>query len=227
MDLGLVKAFEAELERHAPGFRVAFKDESALMQLVGALVRPFNRRFMTSFTTTIGKTVYFPSRAHYQESPARTFTTLAHEFVHLTDDEKHGVWFKVSYLLPQLLALPALVASVIALVFTSWAWAAVVGSFLLALPWPSPWRAKWEARGYTMTLAVIQWMTGVMRPEQRESIAENFYGPDYYYMVSDKTKARQLVDECTAYAASARISTDGPYAIVRSFMEKHGIARPL
>ena len=41
--------------------RIAFKDESFLMKLLGFLLF-FTKEFMTRFTTTIGNTVYFPSR---------------------------------------------------------------------------------------------------------------------------------------------------------------------
>lgn len=225
MNLSAVKAFEAELARHVPGFRVMYKDESALMQLIGTLVRPFNKQFMTSFTTTLGKTVYFPSRAHYEEIPARTLTTLAHEFVHVTDDEKHGLWFKASYLFPQVLFAPSLLLGLLGLFLTSWSWGLVLLSLVALTPLSAPWRAKWEARGYTMSLAVTQWLTGAMTSEYREHIAKHFYGPNYYFMVGSKENARQLVDECAAYAASPRILSDGPYAIVHSFLDKHGLAR--
>jgi len=44
------------------GLRIRYKDESVLMRLIGAALVP-NPRFLTHFTTTLGRTVYFPSRA--------------------------------------------------------------------------------------------------------------------------------------------------------------------
>lgn len=224
MDLRVVKAFEAEADRHLPGFTVRFKDESFWQRVIGLLLF-FNKAYMTSFTTTLGRTVYFPSRAHYEAVPLRTLTTLAHEYVHAWDHNKHGFWFSLSYLLPQLFAAPLLAVGAVGLVFSSWFWASVVAGLLCLLPWPSPWRAKWESRGYTMNLAISKWSVGVITAEQRESVAENFYGPDYYYMVNGKQNARQLIDECAAYAHSSRISLEDPYLTVFLFLDKNGLAR--
>ena len=131
MNLALadLRAFEETLQTKVPGFKVKFKDESTFMKVLGFLSFPFNPKFMGSYTTTIGKTVYFPSRAGYEASPGKSFRTLAHEFVHMWDG---GLWFSLSYLFPQVLAvIPLLVFAVLAWPHT-WLLSMLLGGYILA-----------------------------------------------------------------------------------------------
>lgn len=126
-ELGLtdLQAFEAEVKQAIPGVEVRFKNGSAFMKVLGFLIYPFNPRFMDRYKTTIGKVVYFPSSEDYQGNPESSFQVLAHEFVHIWDRQQEGVWFSLSYLFPQILAvIPLLVFGVLA-----WPY-----SWLLALP---------------------------------------------------------------------------------------------
>lgn len=103
MDLATLHEFEDEIRKTIPGFRVAFKDESKLQALTGFFVRPFNPTYDTRYVTTLGTTVWFSSRKVYEDSPSKSFSLLAHEFVHLVDGRAQPVWFRLSYLFPQLL----------------------------------------------------------------------------------------------------------------------------
>lgn len=103
MDIVVLRRLEDRILRDIPGFTVAFKDQSRLMSVLGFLVTPFNPRFMTGFTTTLGKTVYFPTKTGYEQNVADSFKTLSHEYVHLWDGKNW--WFNILYALPQLLAL--------------------------------------------------------------------------------------------------------------------------
>jgi hypothetical protein len=225
MDLGIVKVFHAELERHIPGFRIAFKDESVLHKLIGVLLCPFNPSYMTSFTTTIGKVVYFPSRDAFESDLIRSFSTLAHEFIHAWDYEHHRLWFVVSYLMPQLFFAPLVVLALLGLLWSKVSLLLLIPALVSMAPWPSHWRAHWEKRGYAMTLACSKWARGSISESQKESIAENFYGPNYYFMTWGKQKACDLVDEMAAYAASPHILKEEPYYIVYSFMKSRGLTR--
>ena len=131
IDLNTLRAFEVAIVKDIPGFKVAFKDKSTFMKLLGFLMRPFNDAFMTQFTTTIGDTVYFPSTEHYVNSPGPRLRTLAHEYVHLWDSKQHSWTFKVSYLFPQVLAvIPLIVFAVLA--------------------WPHPWLVLLPFVGYVL-----------------------------------------------------------------------------
>ena len=119
MDIWALQDFRAVIQKDIPKFGVGFKDRSVLMKLLGFLARPFNATFMTSYTTTLGNTVYFPSESFYESQPDRTLRILAHEYVHLYDGREHKL-FGLSYLFPQILAiLPVIVFAVMAWPF-SW-----------------------------------------------------------------------------------------------------------
>ena len=93
-----------------PSFKIRYKNESRLMRLLAVLAYPFNESFADGYITTLGSTVYFPSREDVEQSYAHSADTLAHEGVHIFDAERHGVWFTLSYALNQLALLPLMIA---------------------------------------------------------------------------------------------------------------------
>ncbi len=140
----------------------------------------FNRQYMKSYISTFYPNVYWPTEDDYTKNPRASFDTLAHEYVHLVDGRRHRFWFGFSYLLPHLIALLSLGA--IAAAFHSLWWLLFLVALVAAAPLPSPWRAHWEMRGYTMTMAVHAWRTGKVAPELTGWIAEQFTGWSYYRM---------------------------------------------
>lgn len=108
-DLDTLHAFEAEVRSAIPTFDVRYKDQSFLQRVLGFLIYPWNREFMTRYTTTLGTTVYFPSKASYEGQPKSSLSILAHELVHMMDSSKAATWFKLSYALPQFAAILPLV----------------------------------------------------------------------------------------------------------------------
>ena len=106
-----VDALEAALAAELPGFRIAYKDESAGQRAIGRLLRPFNRTYLTQYTTVFGRTVWMPSRAwRDRQSPRSLWALLRHEAVHLRDMRRFPVLFQLSYalLLPAGLTFRAL-----------------------------------------------------------------------------------------------------------------------
>lgn len=77
-----------------PSFSVKFKDESRNMKTLGLLAYPFNDRFEDGYTTTLGSTVYFPSKEVLAKAYRHFARVLAHEGVHIFDD---GLGFKAGY----------------------------------------------------------------------------------------------------------------------------------
>ena len=132
MSLELLTKFEDEIRKTIPKFKVAFKDESTFQKVCGFFSQPFNPNYMTRYTTTLGSTVYFPSKAFYQSDPGRSFGILAHEFVHLTD-EKASVLSSVAYGLPQLLALVGVLLYIIFGNVTAWPLLVLIGGLVLSL----------------------------------------------------------------------------------------------
>ena len=94
-----VNGLEEQLARELPRFRVCYKNESALQKLIAWLLRPFNRRYSTDYTTVMFGRVYFPSRSwRARVGPERIYVTLRHEAVHLRDARRFPVLFQLSYL---------------------------------------------------------------------------------------------------------------------------------
>ncbi|TNE48878.1 MAG: hypothetical protein EP343_13395 [Deltaproteobacteria bacterium] len=88
------------MQQHLPRFQVCFKDESRLQRLIGWLLWPINRTYMTEYTTVMFGKIYFPSREEIESwGPAQVYAILRHEFVHLMDAKRFPVWFELSYLL--------------------------------------------------------------------------------------------------------------------------------
>ncbi len=225
MDLKQVESFQKVIEQQIPGFRLKFKDESTSQKVLGLILRPFNPRYMTNFTTTLGKFVYFPSRAWYVENPSRAFSILAHELVHLVDYANHGLWFSASYLLPQLLALPLLLLGGLGLIWSWWGFVPLVLGLLCLIPFPSQWRSNWEGRGYAMSMAVTFWASGSIPGAQKEMIAKNFYGPSYYFMKWSKADAMGVLADKEAQIYAHTLESEPVYAIVLQFMRENGLTR--
>lgn len=145
--------------------------------LVAVVLWPFNRRYLTGYITTNYPHVDWP-----QQSPGAAtadWKVLAHEYVHLYDRKRLGVWFSVAYLFPQVLAPLALLSF---LAFVS-PWFLLNLLWLVALaPWPAPWREWAELRGYTMSMAVDYWRYGSVQDGTIEWAEPQFTGWAYYKM---------------------------------------------
>lgn len=135
---------QSQLRKEMPDFKVSPKQASWFWRVIGFILKPFNKGFMTDYFTTLGRHVYTPSTL--QDSD---WGTIAHEAVHARDDLAHPVWFKLSYAFPQLLASLALFFAG-AIWGTHWWLLSLL--FLAALVLPSPGRVYWERRGYLMSM---------------------------------------------------------------------------
>lgn len=134
------------------GLQIGFKDESRLMKVLGWLLF-FNPKFMTTYTTTIGDTVYFPSKSWLINKQETAAVVLAHELVHIADSREAGsVIFSYCYLTPQVFSL----LSLIALCGNVW-WLLCL---LFLAPLPAPMRTYFELRGYALTDAARYKLTG-------------------------------------------------------------------
>jgi len=155
--------FAEILGKNLECFQVKFKDESTLMKFIGFLMF-FNKAFMTGFITTIGRTVYWPSKKSLEGRNERgAITTLAHEYQHAKDaNNRTTILFSLAYLFPQILALPGVLLTLASPVWVTlmvlgtltWTWWLLPFLFTLLFlaPIPAPWRAHYELKGYTMSL---------------------------------------------------------------------------
>ena len=158
------------------GVTISYKNQSKLMRLLGWLLF-FNPKFMSEYTTTLHKTVYFPSLVFVQEHPDIAWRVLVHEMVHVEDSiALFAPVFGLLYLFPQCLAGLSLLALLGFWFPTMWWFAAFL---LCLLPFPAPGRKWAEMRGYGMSIAVLVWAGYI---PDLESIATQFTGPAYFWM---------------------------------------------
>lgn len=163
-----------------PSFNVKYKDESLLMKLLSYLLF-FNKRF-NLFTTTIGSTVYFPSRNFVQASPASSIVLIMHELSHIfNSSKKNSFVFSILYLLPQILALSAIP------VFFLFGLLKSLACLLFLLPLPAYFRMTEEKQAYTISLYVLDKLikfndAQVSLDEKKEYFLSEFGGSSYYFM---------------------------------------------
>ena len=168
---------EQHIEKQIPGFQIEDKRKSPLMRLLSKLLF-FNKTFATGYVTTLYPKVYVPELPWREKDHVAAIATLAHEYVHLKDRKRMGLFFNFLYLFPQNLAPFALLGAF----GNSPLWFLCL---LFLLPIPSPTRAWLEFRGYRMTLAVWahflcrDWTPGKFIVSVVE---KQFCSPSYYWM---------------------------------------------
>ena len=169
------------------GFNIKFKDESTFMKLLGKILF-FNKGFMTSYKTTIWKTVYFTNRSSIEKNIDNNIVLLGHEFVHASDAANFlkFLLFMFIYLSPQILAP-------FALILMPFNWILSLILFLILLtPIPSLGRTYYEFKAYTMSLFIKNELlkaSGTSIEERRNSLYlfvktynKWFIASDYYFM---------------------------------------------
>lgn len=194
----LAKAFfEQVTKRHAPDAQIALKSKSWLMKLIGVVLKPFNPDFMSSYITTIGRTIYVPED-FFQEDPRQCLSVIAHETQHIIDYQKNPVLFTVGYLFPQCLSLISLLAF-LGIFFKF----LVFSYFFLALgflaPIPAPYRYKSELNGYRVSVLVGRFVYHYTEQEMeqiRTWIKSQMTTGNYYFAWPFSNKIdRDLKDE--------------------------------
>ena len=145
-----VDALEASLRREIRGFRVVYKDENRIQRILGIMLLPINRVYLTHYTTVMFGRVYFPSRQAYLAlGPEGVYQTLRHEAVHLRDMQRYPIFFHFTYL------------------------------FVLPLgPGQTSLRAWWEWRAYLETLRVEAEIRGDISDALLNRIERHFTGPN-------------------------------------------------
>jgi len=170
------------IARRVDGFSIKYKNESVFQKIIGVLLF-FNKEYMRSYTTTIGKTVYFTSRDFVNKNLDEAFEILSHEYVHLLDRYNAPGLFEVLYLFPQFFAVFSLF-SLLAIWFSPW-WLMCLLFLVCAMPLPAPYRAALEMRAYAMSMAVEYWMTGSVSDTLKGKIRSAFTGWSYYKMLTN------------------------------------------
>lgn len=167
-------------QTHFPKLKIKYKDESLLMKTLGKIMF-FNKEFMTSYTTTIGSTIYYPNRNFIKARPISSSVILLHELVHVSDAKKYTLpLFSLLYACPQILTL-----LFFPLLFLSWKIALV--ALLFATPLPAYFRMKFEKRAYMTSLYALSELGKKLNfdpalDRQREDFQTQFKTSSYYFM---------------------------------------------
>lgn len=189
-------------KKYFPDLDIQYKDQSKFMKLLGTILF-FTPSFMTSYTTTIGSTVYFPTETFTKLRPISGAVVLLHELVHIDDAHKISKpLFGFLYLSPQILFLLCL-----PLFLLTWKIALPL-MLLFASPIPSFFRMYFEKRAYMTSLYSLNALGKRMNfdpklDSQKDFFLTQFKTSAYYFMwpfsnldtefsqAVDKIKARQ------------------------------------
>lgn len=170
----------AKISSYYPKFQLKFKDETWFMKVLGFLMF-WNKDFIQHYTTTIGNTIYFPSRTFISPHPVSTFAVLLHELVHIHDANKMipGL-FSFLYLFPQiliiLLPIMYIILGPISLII-----------LIFLLPIPAYFRMYFEKRAYLVSLYVLQQLNikinaNIDLNQHKNSYLKDFKNSNYYFM---------------------------------------------
>ncbi len=168
-------------KQYFPDLKIKYKDSSTFIKLLGYILF-FNKRFMTSYTTTIGNTIYFPNEKFVKTRPDSAITIFLHELVHIYDAEKYNkIVYSLLYLFPITLLLVA-----VPLFFISWKIALIL-SILSLCPLPAYFRMYFERRAYMVSLYAIQKLSEKMNfipylDKAKDSFVSEFKSSSYYFM---------------------------------------------
>lgn len=99
----------------------------------------------------------------------------------------------------------------LAWLLTGWGAIILASVFLFLAPWPSPWRTKWELRGYGMNVAIAFWLYGHLAPRHRNHITTQFTGPSYFYMCRDRGKIQAALESYHNLAGAGILQGRHPY----------------
>jgi hypothetical protein len=93
MDNTHLAALGDEIRKEFPSFDLVKKSDSKLMTVINAFLKVITfgqmKAFMEDFVTTVGTTVYVPSRWEFWPTPSK-MAVLRHERVHMRQSRKYG-----------------------------------------------------------------------------------------------------------------------------------------
>jgi len=225
----LYEELVAVITREIPGFTIRFKTDSRLQRLIGFVLRwviPFNRRYMTDYTSTFYPDVFFPSRAWLEEDYWGAFKILAHEYVHLFDGKEDGPQtFSLKYVMPQLFALPFLAVFIVAWWAGPWwlKWWALGSTVLNLLPLPAVYRMRYELRGYAMGLFINHVRHSSIKASTIAWMVDQFVKSGYYFMWPFR---KNMTGRMAAVAAEIKAGhftddvAEHPYAVVKRILTR-------
>lgn len=162
------------------GVRLAYKDESRLMKLIGRFLSVITlgsfTEFMSHYVTTLGNTIYVPRVWMVMQDDERAMI-LRHERIHLQQQRRYGrLLFSFLYLFP---LLPVGLAY---------------------------FRQKFEKEAYEEQMrAAVEYGRDIMRPEERNFVVSQFTSSRYLWMWPFKGAVRHWYDETARRLLSEKL----------------------
>lgn len=206
-------------KQHFPDLQIKYKDQSTFMKILGKLLF-FNPSFMKTYTTTIGSTIYFPSKTFLKLQPAMMTIILLHELIHVNDAQKLPKYvFEFLYLFPQIISL-----LLIPLLLVSWKLFLPL-IILFALPLPAYFRMIYEKRAYLVSLYVTNklnqkyQLTNTLE-ENKNLYLSQFKSGAYYFMWIFPSLDQKFNDGLKKILNNERPFDDNVFDIIDSLIEK-------
>jgi hypothetical protein len=199
-------------QSYYPNLKIKYKDESLLMKTIGKIMF-FNKSFMTSFTTTLGSTIYYPNSNFVKARPISSSVILLHELVHVHDANKFTMpLFSFLYACPQILVL-----LFFPLLFVNWYVA--LGALLFAAPLPAYFRMYFEKRAYFTSLYALNKLGKKLNfdpalDRQKADFVNQFKSSSYYWMWPFGNLDKQFEDAMVKIRNDERPFNDSVFDIL-------------
>lgn len=175
MDNAKLIELEDEVRKEFPAFNLVKKSDSKLMTVINGILRLITfgqmKAFMEDFVTTVGTTVYVPSKWEFWPTQSK-MAVLRHERVHMRQSERYGrLLYSLMYLF---LPLPVGLAY---------------------------FRMKLEREAYEESLRAYAEYYGVqsLKDEKvRASMVQHFTTAEYFWMWPFKKSLEKWYDDSVA-----------------------------
>lgn len=158
------------------------KKESKLMKLISYLLF-FNKKFMTNFTTTLGRTIYLSSEFNERLNIGK-ITTLLHEFIHIQQKDDDAL-YEAKYLFPQILSALSFVLYPLIGPFS------LLALLFIILPLPAYFRMKSEVEAYGLNLYLFEKSGLYQMDHELQHCVQQFTSANYFFMWPFEDKIRK------------------------------------
>jgi hypothetical protein len=197
------KDLTAKAQTYFPKLQIKYKDQSTLMKIMGKIMF-FNPSFMTSYVSTFGDTVYFPSEKYIQTNSQGATAVFIHECTHMYDEKRvNTLLYSLAYAFPQFLSL-----LVLPLLFVM-SWKIVLPlSLLLLAPLPAPWRTHFEKRAYFVQMYADYKLYGDDPVTIGINHEHSFTNGDYYWMWPFGLSKQFAQEAANIKAGTSEVDTD-------------------
>jgi hypothetical protein len=175
--------YVTKAQKQLPSLKIKYKNESLFMRILSFILF-FNKDFSTKYVTTIGSTIYYPSKQFIEKNELSASIILMHEMIHIYDSKRlSGILFSFLYLFPQILALLSFLGFINPYFFLF---------AVCLLPIPALFRSYFEYRAYSISIYASYHMSQKYNYIWSPTIAingyvNNFVNGNYYFMFPFKS----------------------------------------